>query len=238
MQFSTVAIIAAAGAMASLPYGSAPVGTGKPAQVTSTVFRTEFHTITDCAEYVTDCPSHATKVVTNIVAVSTTICEAEENKPSAPPAGPAGPTAPGGPYVPVAHSAPPYPTGTAPAGKPEKPTKGTGLPKLPAGPAGTGVVGNAAVPGSTLPAAPVDEECVTARVKLITTMVPSVITVTEEVPCETAPPSKPMAPSGGAPSGTGVVTPPSGVPVTAGAMSLAGSAVMAVAGAVAAFAFA
>ncbi|KAL2886430.1 GPI anchored serine-rich protein [Ceratocystis lukuohia] len=235
MQFSTVAIIAAAGAMASLPYGSAPVGTGKAAQVTSTVFRTEYHTITDCAEYVTDCPSHATKVVTNIVAVSTTICDAEEYKPSAPPAGP---TAPAGPYAPVAPSVPPYPTGTTPAGKPEKPAKGTGLPKAPAGPVGTGVVHNAAVPGTTLPAAPVDEECVTARVKLITTMVPSVITVTEEVPCETAPPSKPVAPSGGAPSGTGVITPPSGVPVTAGAMSLAGSAAMAVAGAVAAFALA
>ncbi|KAL5612746.1 hypothetical protein BROUX41_004169 [Berkeleyomyces rouxiae] len=232
MQFSTVALIAATGAMAALPYGSVPAGTGVKPQVTSTIFSTNVVTITDCEDYVTDCPSHATKVVTNVVAVTTTICD-EEGKPTAPAAVPV-PSA-GGYHNGTAVS---YPTGSVPAAKGEKPTKPAGLPYAPAG---TGVIGNAAVPGTTLPAV-VDEECETAQVRVITTsyttVVPTVITVTDTVPCETYPATKPVAPSGVAPSGTGSVTPPSGVPVTAGAKSLAGSAVMAVVGAVAAFAFA
>jgi hypothetical protein len=71
MKFSAV-VLFAAGALAA-----APLGTGKKAWTTSTVYATTTKTITDCPETVTDCPKKG-KVVTEIVAVSTTICPVEE----------------------------------------------------------------------------------------------------------------------------------------------------------------
>jgi hypothetical protein len=49
---------------------------------TSTVYATSTYTVTSCAATVTDCPGHATVVVTEVVPVSTTVCAVEEEETS------------------------------------------------------------------------------------------------------------------------------------------------------------
>jgi hypothetical protein len=41
---------------------------------TSTVYTTSIHTVTDCPKTVTDCPAHYTSVVTDVIALYTTVC--------------------------------------------------------------------------------------------------------------------------------------------------------------------
>jgi hypothetical protein len=47
---------------------------------TSTVYATSTYTVTSCAPTVTNCPGHATVVVTEVVPVSTTVCAVEEEE--------------------------------------------------------------------------------------------------------------------------------------------------------------
>jgi hypothetical protein len=60
------------------------LGTGASSAVsdvemtTSTVYSTQFITVTSCAETVTNCPAESTKVVTSVIAISTTICPVTE----------------------------------------------------------------------------------------------------------------------------------------------------------------
>lgn len=98
MKFTAVVFLAA-GAMAAIApepvesvveSGSAAVTTAAPVEseavtsakkwTTSTVYETTVLTITDCEDTVTDCPGDATKVVTETVAVSTTVCPVEEGE--------------------------------------------------------------------------------------------------------------------------------------------------------------
>lgn len=51
--------------------------TGK--YTTSTIYSTKTHTTTSCAKTVKNCPAESTKLVTETVAVSTTVCPVEEN---------------------------------------------------------------------------------------------------------------------------------------------------------------
>ena len=58
-------------------YGN-ETGISGPRMTTSTVYETQTFTITSCAPTVTDCPAESTKVVTSVVAVSTTVCPVTE----------------------------------------------------------------------------------------------------------------------------------------------------------------
>ncbi|CAI4217882.1 unnamed protein product [Parascedosporium putredinis] len=96
MKFS--AVLFAAGALASvIPEVSEPVESGSAVVTTdapeatdavtedskwttSTVYETNVITITDCEDTVTDCPGDATKVITETIAVSTTVCPVEETE--------------------------------------------------------------------------------------------------------------------------------------------------------------
>jgi len=49
-----------------------------PEYTTSTVYSTTSYTISSCAPYVTDCPYKSSKVVTSVIAVSTTVCPVEK----------------------------------------------------------------------------------------------------------------------------------------------------------------
>jgi len=173
---------------------------------TSTIYATSTYTVTDCAETVTDCPADATHVVTETVAVSTTVCPVTDVEPT--------PSATSSHYygnatVPVEQ--PPYPTSSVGAEEPTKP---------------------APIPTFTT----VAPECPGTSIKTIstsiTTVIPTVIYETVEVPCPTGgpggvPTGVVPVPSGGIPSGT---VPPQPT-FTAGASTVGGSiALAAVAG--------
>lgn len=176
----------------------------------STVYTTTVKTITSCAPEVTNCPGKSGYVVTETIPVSTTLCPVTSTKPWG-----------NGTFV-------PHPP-TKATDKPYPPT--TGVPTYPKCD-GVGCV----VPSLSS----VKPACPTYSVKTIstsvTTVVPTVIYETVSVPCPATVPS---------PSGTGVPKPPVGgnatvpvtkptTPVTAGAASLGGSAVLAAAAGLAA----
>ena len=58
-------------------YGN-ETGISGPQMTISTIYETQTFTITSCAPTVTDCPAESTKVVTSVVAVSTTVCPVTE----------------------------------------------------------------------------------------------------------------------------------------------------------------
>jgi hypothetical protein len=58
-------------------YGN-ETGISGPQMTISTIYETQTFTITSCAPTVTDCPAESTKLVTSIVAVSTTVCPVTE----------------------------------------------------------------------------------------------------------------------------------------------------------------
>ncbi|OAA56456.1 hypothetical protein ISF_07524 [Cordyceps fumosorosea ARSEF 2679] len=190
---------------------------------TSTVYSTKVHTITSCAATVTNCPAHSTVVSTETISVSTTVC----------PVGPATQT----PGV--------WSNSTVPAGG--KPTGGKPT-TLPGGEQPTGAPQPPKSVSTQAPACPTHS--VTAITKSYTTVLTSVEYSTIAVPCPTE--GKPVGPTGvktpAPPSGTGAPQPPAGGnntctgpncppknPVTAGAASLAGSAIFAAAAGLAAF---
>jgi hypothetical protein len=58
-------------------YGN-ETGIPGPRMTVSTIYETQTFTVTSCAPTVTDCPAESTKLVTSIVAVSTTVCPVTE----------------------------------------------------------------------------------------------------------------------------------------------------------------
>ncbi|KAI3527059.1 GPI anchored serine-rich protein [Colletotrichum filicis] len=218
MRYAAVALAVAGAVMATAD---------EPA---STVFSTKYFTITSCAPEVTNCPARSTVVSSSVVAVPTTpaVYVTESGvKPTA--------TAP---VVVV-----PPPSGgnsTAPPSVPAvpKPTTESGAKPVPVT---TGGVAPSVSAPATLATSAAASVCGGSSVKTIstsvTTVIPTVIYETVQIPCPT--PSKPSATIPGVPTGgNGTAVPPTKTPVTAGAAGLTGSAILAAVAGVAAFAFA
>jgi len=218
MRFAAAAAVVAGAAVASAGYAAE--------EPESTVYSTDYVTVTSCAPYVTDCPAESTVtsstlypwttstvwdtttyttkssgyevVVTETVAVSTTICPVTEKE--------AYPTNPG--------SWAPYPTSSEASEETDYPTW----------PETTGSYG-AWPTGSAIPWTTAAPACPTYSVKTIstsvTTVIPTVIYETVSIPCPTK--------SYVAPSGT--YTPPT---YTAGAANVGRNVVLAAAAGLAA----
>ncbi|KZL82783.1 gpi anchored serine-rich protein [Colletotrichum incanum] len=214
------------------PARSTVVSSSVEPWTTSTIYTTKVSTVTSCAPEVTNCPAHSTVVVTKTEAISTTVCPVTETG--------AKPT----PTAPVVVPPPSGNNGTVPAVPtksegvpPAKPTTETGVKPVPVT---TGGVAPSVSKPATL-ATSAASECPGVSVKTIstsvTTVIPTVIYETVQVPCPT--PSKPSATIPGVPTGgNGTAVPPTKTPVTAGAAGLTGSAVLAAVAGVAAFIFA
>jgi hypothetical protein len=164
---------------------------------TSTVYSTTTKTITDCPDTVSNCPADSTTVVTETVAVSTTVC----------------------PVEPTETETPEQPEETA-TESPEEPTETPSVPE----PSGS-FVQPPVVSSTLVTEAPA---CPTTSVKTIktsiTTVIPTIIYETVEVPCETAAPPPQSTPSS-VPTGTN----PGGPIETAGAATFGASALFAAA---------
>lgn len=164
---------------------------------TSTVYSTTTKTITDCPDTVSNCPADSTTVVTETVAVSTTVCPVEPTE------------------------TPEQPEETA-TESPEEPTE-TETPEVPE-PSGS-FVEPPVVSSTLVTEAPA---CPTTSVKTIktsiTTVIPTIIYETVEVPCETETPPAQSTPSS-VPTGTR----PGGPIETAGAATFGASALFAAA---------
>ncbi|TDZ24372.1 hypothetical protein Cob_v003220 [Colletotrichum orbiculare MAFF 240422] len=201
----------------------------------STVFSTKYFTITSCAPEVTNCPARSTVVSSSVVPVITNSAELPVLTTTAVPV-PV--TTPAAVYpIPSAPApAPPAGNGTVPV-PPVKPTTETGVKPVP-------VTTGAAVPSVSKPATLVSQPapvCPGSPVKTIstsiTTVIPTVIYETVQIPCPT--PSAPSATIPGVPTGgNGTAVPPTKTPVTAGASGLSGSVVLAAVAGVAAYVFA
>ncbi|KAK2017710.1 hypothetical protein LZ32DRAFT_614384 [Colletotrichum eremochloae] len=193
---------------------------------TSTIYTTKVSTITSCAPEVTNCPAHSTVVVTATEAIATTVCPVTATETG---------------VKPTATAVVPPPVGgngTVPAPPQGKPTTETGVKPVPVT---TGGVAPSVSKPATL-ATSAASECPGSSVKTIstsiTTVIPTVIYETVQIPCPT--PSQPSASIPGVPTGgngTAIVPSPT-APVTAGAAGLTGSAMLAAVAGVAAFAFA
>ncbi|KAK4157909.1 hypothetical protein C8A00DRAFT_11251 [Chaetomidium leptoderma] len=176
------------------PASSTVVSSSVVEMTTSTIYSTTTRTVTDCPDTVTHCPADSTTVVTETVAVSTTVCPVE-----------------------------PTPTGPAATAseteEPEQPEE-TGNPSF-------SPSVEPPFPSSTLitTAAPA---CPTTSVRTIktsiTTVIPTIIYETVEVPCETA-----VVPPVSTPSGVPTGTNPGGPIQTAGAATMGASALFAAA---------
>jgi hypothetical protein len=202
------------------------------ALTTSTVYSTQVHTITSCAPTVTNCPAHSTVLSTEVIAVSTTIC----------------------PVASLPSAVPIYSNNTMPAGlcggKPCPASTGAAVPVGPGAPAAPATTAaaqpSAPAPGAAgaPPAAPsvcVPSSSVTAITKSYTTVLTSVEYSTIQIPCPTeaaAAPTGVAPPAAYPPAASGNQTAPVKGPVTAGASSFAGSALLAAAAGVAAYVFA
>jgi len=154
---------------------------------TSTVYSTTTRTITDCPDTVTYCPADSTTVVTETVAVSTTVCPVEETETGKPgkPSSTGSPSNIGG-----GSSFPPYPSSTLTTAAPACPTTSVKTIKT-----------------------------------SITTVIPTIIYETVEVPCPTGGASSTKSTPSGKPTGTN----PGGPIATAGAATFGASAVLAAA---------
>jgi len=64
-------------------YPTSSVAYSTDAYTTSTVYTTKVYTVTECPSYVTDCPAHSTYEVTSTEAVYTTVCPVESEYPTA-----------------------------------------------------------------------------------------------------------------------------------------------------------
>jgi hypothetical protein len=165
------------------------------AEEVSTVYSTEYYTVTSCAASVTNCPAHSTVVSSSVFPVV--------------------PTSTGVPHFSNSSVVePPYPTTTHTA----QPTI------LPTGGFHTTVAPAPVCPGHS----------VRTISTSVTTVIPTVIYETVEVPCPTGGHGGPGGPhpSGVAPSGTGSapsVTGPSVPIVTGGASTMGGSIALAAA---------
>jgi len=214
------AIVAGAGLAAASLEGGKPAG--------STLYSTQYTTVTSCGPTVTNCPAKSTVVHSNIVPLTTstvystsiyTVTACPDDVKDCPNKGKGGVVTK---VIPVSTTiCPVEPTGT---GGPIKPaTNSTGhwgsWPQPEGGNKPTGVWTTAA------PA------CPTFSVKTIstqiTTVIPTVIYETVNIPCPT-----PAKPSAGFPTkpGNGTVSKPPPATVTAGAATLGSSLILAAAG--------
>ncbi|KAK2729209.1 extracellular serine-threonine rich protein [Colletotrichum kahawae] len=231
----------------------------------STVFSTQYFTVTSCAPTVTNCPARSTVVSSSVVPVTTSTVYQTNVKTitsCAPTVTncPAGSTVvvtetkaigtticpvtetgakPSATQPPVVVVPPPANNGTVPAVAPSKPATTAAPPAVTTGAA----LPSVSVPATLVssPAAPV---CPGVSVKTIstsvTTVIPTVIYETVSVPCATATGQKPSATIPGVPTGGNGTTsvPPTKTPVTAGASGLSGSVALAAFAGVAAYVFA
>ncbi|KAG6001282.1 hypothetical protein E4U21_004519 [Claviceps maximensis] len=221
-----ITITACDATVTDCPARSTQVSTTVLPLTTETLYKTRVHTITSCAPEVTDCPAHSVQLSTETFGYTSTVVPVTTTPAGVAPVGT--PTAPAGVPSAPAGSAPAgsAPAGSAPAGTPASDVPGTQV-----APPAT----QAPPPATSAPACP--GYAVTAVTKSYTTVLTSVEYHTVEVPCATAtnPPAQgtgygpvPTTPSGNS------TTP--GVPVpTAGAATLAGSAIFAAIAGVAAF---
>ncbi|TPX11183.1 uncharacterized protein E0L32_001001 [Thyridium curvatum] len=206
------------------PASSTKVYSSSYPVTTSTVYSTTVRTITSCGPTVTNCPAHSTVVVTEEVPVSTTVCPVTTK-------GYGNSTAPGYPTTKPGNGGGNGGNGGGNNYPTTKPGNG-GQNSYPVKPTG-GVVTTTKGPEVCVP---------TNSVKTIstsvTTVIPTVIYETVQVPCPV--PTKPAQPSGGYPSQPNTpgcsgsnctVTPP---PVAAGAANLAFSGLFAAAAGLAA----
>jgi len=176
---------------------------------TSTVYSTTTYTVKDCPKTVTNCPYDSTKVITETIAVSTTVCAVETDVPVG-----------GGPWGPW-----PGKNGTA---------SGTGSwPLKPTKP----VASEEGSWPTKVPTTKAVDQCWPSKsVKTIstsiTTVIPTVIYETVDVPCPTVVP----VPTGAWPGkpNNGTVTKPPVASVTAGAATMGGSVLFAAAAGLAA----
>ncbi|KAG5800402.1 hypothetical protein H9Q69_000570 [Fusarium xylarioides] len=221
---------------------------------TSTIYSTNIRTITSCGPEVPDCPARSGTpvVVTETIAVSTTICPVE------PTGGSEKPGKPEQPPAPPAETKPAQPSKPVVPGQPQNPGNGTVphppvYPNPPATQSGEKpVVPPTPVPVPSNPGNPeqcVPSQSVTAITKEYTTVLTSVEYSTIQVPCATGTtpgnpsnPGQPESPTGPAvpppattPIGGGNQTVPTPPAVTAGAATFAGSAFFAAVAGLAAF---
>lgn len=199
-----ITITSCAPTVTNCPASSTAVTSSVHSFTQSTVYSTEYETITSCAPEVTNCPAESTVVSSSSYIVSSTLVSVPPTQETPAPSGPAGQPPQGSGVPPVASSAAvPGPSGPGHVSSSSPVT--TGVPGVPSGGAG----------GVCTP---------TYSVKTIqtTTVVPTVIYETVQVPCATGVPPSPSTgfgvppPSGGNGTVTGSVPTPTAV-VTAGA---------------------
>lgn len=208
---------------------SSTVVTSSVPLTTSTIYTTTTKTVTDCDETATVCPGESTRVVTETIPIGTTVCPveptetAEQPQPTDVGEYPGQPEQPEQPEQPTDGPAPPE----QPSEQPEQPQQPQPTTSVGWGNS-TGPAVPPPYPTTTLievPAPECQSTSVRAITTSITTVIPTTIYETIDIPCETAPPvtSQPSNPIPGKP------TPTPSTPVTAGAASLGGSALLAVA---------
>ncbi|KAK1579447.1 uncharacterized protein LY79DRAFT_564173 [Colletotrichum navitas] len=167
------------------PARSTVVSSSVEPWTTSTIYTTKVQTITSCAPTVTNCPAHSTVVVTATEAIGTTICPVTATETGAKPTetGVVPPPVGGNGTVPVV----PIPT-TATGVMPVPVTTG-------------GVAPSVSKPATLVTSAA--SECTGYSVNTIstsiTTVIPTVIYETVQIPCPT--PSAPSASIPGVPTG-------------------------------------
>jgi hypothetical protein len=232
-EFSTLVytVTSCAPEVTNCPAASTVVSSSVVPLTTSTIYATTVKTIHECAETVTDCPyeSKTQVVVTETIAISTTVCPVSEATPAPSHSAPGGypvpsHSAPGGYPVP-SHSAP-APSHSAPAGYP--------VPSAPAPSSTAG--GNKPVYSAPVPAPshPAEEECVpskstTVKTILHTTVLTSYETATIDVPCPSATAPSVVVPPPHVPTGGNATVPavPTYTAPVSGAAGLSGSVLIA-----------
>lgn len=149
----------------------------------STVYSTEYETITSCAPEVTNCPAESTVVSSSSYSVSTTLAPIPETSATPAPSVPAG-SSPAGPQPPAGTGVPPVASSGAVPG-PSGPAGGVPSYVSSSSPVTTG--------GPGVPGGPAGVCTPTYSVKTIstTTVVPTVIYETVNVPCATGVPPSP-----------------------------------------------
>ncbi|OHE98712.1 hypothetical protein CORC01_05978 [Colletotrichum orchidophilum] len=211
----------------------------------STVYSTEYFTITSCAPEVTNCPARSTVVSSSVVAVSTS-AEASVTVSGAEPVETAPVVVPPSASGSASITAVPTPSEAV---TPSESITETGA--APSVSATGGVAPSVSVTGGVAPSVSVPATLATSATSVcsgitvktistsVTTVIPTVIYETVQASCPTSAPSQPSATIPGVPiGGNGTTVSPTKTPVIAGAAGLTGSAMLAAVAGVAAFVFA
>jgi hypothetical protein len=165
-----ITITSCAPTVTDCPARSTGVTTSVHSFTQSTIYSTEYETITSCAPEVTNCPARSTVVSSSSYVVGSTLVSVPPAQETPAPSGPAGQ----GSGMPPAASSGAVPGPSGPGHVSSSSPKTTGIPGMPSGGAG----------GVCTP---------TYSVKTIqtTTVVPTVIYETVQVPCATGVPPAP-----------------------------------------------